>query len=222
MADIPVDDRHDDRMVDIPVDDRPDDREDANKRPGCPEVEKPLTALVPPLYYPALTIFEYPTFWYYVPYFATDLQSSKLVLWNEQQRKVYETNFTVINTPGIINLRFPENAPPLEVNKIYEVDFSLACKLGGLSRVKTHIKRVSLNLNIRDKLEAATTPQERYAIYAAHSLWQDLLTELAKLRCANPEDKKIVADWESLLRNPRIRLDKISSEPLVLCCNSEQ
>jgi hypothetical protein len=204
-----------------PVDDAPQKRTNKNGRPGFPEVEIPLTALVPPEYL-VLTLVEHPTFWYYIPYSTNDLESANLVIQDERQIEVYEKKFTVINTPGITSLCLPETAPFLEIDQKYRIDFSLFGNKGGESRVKIWIKRVRLDPDLRSQLEAATTPRERYVIYAANSLWQDALTELAKLRLANPQDEEIAADWETLLGDPNVDLDEIASKPLVSYCTSEE
>lgn len=207
---------------DPPTDGRvPGGSDDAGSRPGCPQVDKPLTALVPK-YYMGLTIAEQPTFWVYVPYSPKLPHSAKFVLWNEQQDKVYETPpFQLSDGPGIVSFSLPKNAPKLNIGKTYKWSFSFTCGDGaGFVPVQWWVKRVPLSPSLKSQLDAAT-PRERIALYAANGLWHDALTELALLRRKNPQDKTLAADWTNLLSNRYVRLGNIASEPIVQCSKQE-
>jgi hypothetical protein len=207
-----------------PVDDAPSGRKPTAGRDDCPSVDKPLTALVPE-YYLGLTAAEFPTFWFYIPYGSNAIKSAELVLWDEQQNKIDEVTFSVTNTPGIVSVRLPKKA--LEIGKRYRIDFSVTCNGGNSNApgskpiVKSWIKRVSLDANLVNQLKAATTPRERYVLYAANSLWYEALTELAELRQDKPHDQKVTADWEALLSQQEINLSELISEPIVSCCTSK-
>ena len=191
---------------------------------GCPKVDKPLTALVPERHL-ALTVSESPTFWFYIPYPANVLKSATIILWDEDGNKIEQPTFLVKNTPGITKVRLPKTT--LETGKVYRVDFSVTCHdgngntTGSTLPLITSIKRVSLDTNLASELQTATTPRDRYVLYASHSLWYEALTELAELRQERNEDEQIAADWESLLSQKEINLPELISEPIVDCCTSK-
>lgn len=193
-------------------------------RDGCPEVDKLLTALVPERHL-ALTVSESPTFWFYIPYPANVLKSATMILWDEDGNKIEQPTFSVKNTPGITKVRLPKTT--LETGKIYRVDFSVTCHdgngntTGSTLPLITSIKRVSLDTNLASELQTATTPRDRYVLYASNSLWYEALTELAELRQEQNEDEQIAADWESLLSQKEINLPELISEPIVDCCISK-
>lgn len=191
---------------------------------GCPKSDKPLTALVPERDL-ALTIGESPTFWFYIPYHADVIKSATMILWGEEQNKIEQPTFLVKNTPGIINVRLPKTT--LETGKIYRVDFLVTCHdgdgntTGSSPSVITWMKRVSLDTNLASQLQAATTPRDRYVLYAANSLWYEALTELAELRQKQHKNEQIAVDWESLLSQKEINLPELITEPIVDCCISK-
>lgn len=208
-----------------PVNDAPQKgRIHSSERIGCPKVDKSLTALVPERHL-ALTVSESPTFWFYIPYPANVLKSATMILWGENGNKIEQSTFLVKNTPGITKVRLPKTT--LETGKIYRVDFSVTCHdgngntTGSTLPLITSIKRVSLDTNLASELQAATTPRDRYVLYAANSLWYEALTELAELRQERNEDEQIAADWESLLSQKEINLPELISEPIVDCCTSK-
>jgi len=223
--------------------DAPQDREHTAGRDNCPEVEKPLMALVPEFYL-GLTTDAYPTFWYYIPYAATDIESATLVVWDVQQTKVSESTFPIEKAPGIVGIRLPQSSsqsptqsspqsPPqsspaspsasasvLTVGERYEVSFSLTCNTestisGGQPVVRTWVQRVEPGAELSRQLAAASTPRQRYVLYAANSLWHDALTELANQRRANPDRPEISADWHHLLSGPDVGLAAVASEELL-------
>ena len=207
--------------------DAPRGRKHTSGRDNCPEVKKPLIALVPERYV-ALTTDAYPTFWYYIPYAATDVQSATLVVWNERQAKVSESTFPVEHTPGIVSIRLPQSPSAsdsaLAVDKRYDVDFSLTCKTAGTGSgsqpgVRIRVKRVTPDPDLGRQIAAARTPRQRYFLYAGHSLWLDALTELANRRRKKPRNRKIAADWQHLLNDSDVLLEEVASEELVSCCS---
>jgi hypothetical protein len=194
-------------------------RRDAGSRPGCPPVDKPLTALVPE-YDLGLTVEEHPTFWVYVPYSSQISHSAKFVLWDDKQDKVYETTFQLKDTPGIISLSLPKDIS-LDISKIYKGAFFFKCGDIGLANVQWKVKRVTLSANLRNQLERATS-RERIALYATNGLWHDALTELAQLRRRNPQDEILAVDWTELLRDADVHLDDMVEVSIVGCCIPER
>ena len=201
---------------DPPNDGAPGDREDRGSRPGCPQVEKRFTALIPATNL-GLTVDEHPTFWLYIPYQFSSSKTLELVLNDENTKEtVYRTTFSVIRGSGIFSFRLPPNAPTLDVGKKYRWKFDFFCNSGSNSEfvsVNGVILRKFLEPDIARELETAST-EERMAFYGRNGLWYDILTELGELRRRKPQDTKILEEWVSLLDHPTIRLEKLISEPI--------
>ena len=199
-----------------PNDGAPGDREDRGSRPGCPQVEKRFTALIPATNL-GLTVDEHPTFWLYIPYQFSSSKTLELVLKDENTKEtVYRTTFSVTRGSGIFSFRLPPNAPTLDVGKKYRWKFDFFCNSGSKSEfvsVNGVILRKFLEPAVARELETAL-PEERMAFYGRNGLWYDILTELGELRRTKPQDTKILEEWVSLLDHPMIRLEKLIYEPI--------
>jgi hypothetical protein len=207
-------------------------------RGECPEVSKPLTALVPATqktlgekqaenpastaleYVWGLTVAESPTLWFYVPYSLTAKLDIEFVLQDDKHNYVYKTRFAASQTqPGIVKLRLPSTVAPLEVGKMYHWYFIIDCNQNAPPLVEGWVQRVAPPPTLASQLQKAT-PRERIALYAANGIWHDALTSLAELRSANPQDAMLTADWVSLLQS--VGLDAIAHEPMSQCCTLEK
>jgi hypothetical protein len=127
----------------------PGQRKGAGSRGSCPEVAKPLTALVPIIQETAnggnsptpeittsdsvlgLTVAEHPTFWFYVPYSLNSppsVLSVEFVLQDENSKEVYKTVLTTAeNSPGVFSFELPSTAPALEVGRRYYWNLTISC-----------------------------------------------------------------------------------------------
>ena len=198
-----------------PNDGAPGDRKDAGSRPFCPQSDTSFTALVPVTNL-GFTAAEYPTFWLYVPYSSGAVE---LVLKDENTKDtVYQTQFQAPDGPGIVGFRLPDTAPPLEIGKKYRWTFDFLCHLSTQSDVLSVtgvILRSPLTSTLQNQLSIAS-PQQRVVLYAQQGLWYETLTELARLRLANPQDAELAAMWSSLFQNPWVGLPEIAPAALVI------
>ena len=178
----------------------------------CPNDKNkpPLTALIHGKNL-GLTIKDRPTFWFYLPYKISLKTPVNFTLTDAQEKVVYQQNLRLVNTPGIIGITLPNNAPSLEVDKIYEWKLA-ACDADS---VIGRIKRVKPSNKVMSQLQA-NTGRDRILVYAENSFWYDTLTELIELRRHNPQDKDFQADWEILLKSDGVNLANIASERLFL------
>ncbi len=204
-----------------PNDGAPGRRQDSGSRPGCPQPNGQLTALIPTTNL-GKTLAERPTFWLYVPYSEGEVE---LILEDENTgNSVYNTTFSVSQGPGIIHYRLTNDAPPLEVNKRYRWRFFFFCnpdnKADVLS-VNGIIIRESLTDDLNRQLQAAS-PKERIDLYAARGLWYDTLTEIAQSYQANSQDTELAQKWANLLNHPIVQLEQFLSTPLVPCCSLDK
>jgi Domain of Unknown Function (DUF928) len=150
----------------------PGQRTYAAARADCPAIEKPLTALVPKTNI-GLTIFERPTFWFYIPYQPTDTNPVEFLLINDKNNPVYKATFQLTSTPGIISVNLPQNIPALEIGKKYNWVLSYMCDPANRLKdtfVKGYIERVSINFNLKNNLEKASRPRERILLFAENGL----------------------------------------------------
>ncbi|MGB7443489.1 MAG: DUF928 domain-containing protein [Coleofasciculaceae cyanobacterium] len=190
----------------------------------------PLTALVPVIEETSgdtqsqsvigLTTEQYPTFWFYVPYKITANNKLEFVLEDEKGNQVYQTSFTPLaSTPGVIGVKLPSTAAPLEVGKPYRWYFKTYLNENSALAVNGWVQRVSLNESLKKKL-GQSQAGEKPAIYAAEGIWFDALTNLVQLRRNNPENIIFKAEWNRLLKD--VDLEAVAQEPLTNCCDSTQ
>ncbi|MBE9209723.1 DUF928 domain-containing protein [Nostoc sp. LEGE 06077] len=191
------------------------------------DIKERLTAIVPVVESPpkinnvwGLTVSASPTFWFYVPYLAKDIQAAELELWDETSREprnyqqIYQGTFTVKGTPGAIALSLPSTVK-LETDKNYHWYLSLNINCNGEDEsinVNGWIQRVKFQ-------HTALVNRQQVILYAQKGIWYDALTQLAQLRRRNPKSKTLVTDWHKLLKD--VGLKEIANKPLVPCCTLE-
>jgi hypothetical protein len=203
-----------------------DNRSDGGSR-GCQDVSNPSTgseqqpfmALVPvyenkdsPSVF-GLTVSANPTLWFYVPYQSTF--SGEFVLYDGEDKPVYEASFTLSGKPGVVQISLPSSVS-LQIDRQYQWYFKIYCQRGQTPMFGSgKIKRVNFsNPALRSQLEKVTL-SDRISILAANGIWYDALTAAAEIRKIDPND----GNWQSLLR--QIGLSNIASEPIVECCKTE-
>jgi len=188
--------------------------------PPKDEIEAPYTgrtggpALVPENKI-ARTVSDYPTFFFYLP--QPNAELAEFILQDENGNQIYGQALTIKNLSGVIGVSIPANTnvPPLEVGKKYSWVFSLVCDPQDRAADKVEkgtVRRVELSADILRQLDAAD-PRQKIVIYAENGIWQDAVGNLAAARRANPNDKDLAADWESLLDSVTLRA--IAKEPIV-------
>ncbi|EDX76348.1 conserved domain protein [Coleofasciculus chthonoplastes PCC 7420] len=175
-------------------------------RDRCPNVDQPLTALVPatdagiPFVEP--TISERPSFWFYVPYFPRSQRNAEFVLIDENEDDVYATTFPLTQPSGIVSLQLPQTIPPLKEGEQYRWVFSVICNPANRSAdatVNGWIERVPVNLALSNQLQTATDKALLFA-YADQGLWYETLTLLAQLQRTHPQQQELQDDWQDLLQ----------------------
>ncbi|MEH1944169.1 MAG: DUF928 domain-containing protein [Nostoc sp.] len=180
--------------------------------------QKRLTALVPIYSNPELvfgtTIAEYPSFLFYVPY-SSDFAYGEFVLEDEAENQaIYKISLT--GTPGVVSLRLPSKAAPLEIGKRYRWYLNVYCNKDNqiIADVEGYLKREQLNPALKTQLEKAT-PSQRVTLYRTNGIWYDALSAASELRRTNSQD----TSWRALLQ--AVGLNDFATEPKVECCNLE-
>ncbi|MBD2438438.1 DUF928 domain-containing protein [Nostoc sp. FACHB-110] len=217
----------------------PNDRQGAGTRGDCPNVNIPLTALIPlrqqnlnqkqekPINASpnqislGLTVNESPTFWFYFPYQPQEINSVKFVLLDEENNSVTQEPIpiTISETPGIISVRLPSTTKPLEIGKYYHWYFLVDCKPQSRTddlSVEGLVKRVEPNSAIMSRLKTSK-PEELVVMYAQAGIWQDAISILGELRRKHPQDPRLAADWQDLLKS--VDLSHIATQRITPCCH---
>ncbi|NES84620.1 MAG: DUF928 domain-containing protein [Moorea sp. SIO2B7] len=153
---------------------------------SCPEMEKPLTALFANNGND-LTISQYPTFWFYIPYAPEKISSMEFLLLDARERKtIYHTQVKLTNQPGIIKITIPsESKYALEVDQLYRWRFHLDCKPD-----TTDDPDLVVNGWVR-RVPSSSEVEMGY----------DEIANLAELHFANPENQDLSKDWANLLES---------------------
>ncbi|ERT07696.1 hypothetical protein M595_2401 [Lyngbya aestuarii BL J] len=207
----------------------PGNRSDAGSRGGdCSQLKKPMTALIPTTNW-GETIAAHPTFWLYLPSQAAAIE---FILKDEAgQKELYKVDFPVTQGPGIVSFRLPDTAPPLQEGKAYRWMFNFTCASesnGNSTNVDVQnpsvsgiVARITPSAQLTQQLEKASL-SDKIVLYAQNGLWYEMLTQLAELRRTQPDNRDVTAQWISLLEHEAVRLNNITQEPILTCCQVDQ
>ena len=171
---------------------------------ACPQDEAattglPLTAFSPTTK-PGLTVAERPTFLVYVP--KTSAENAEFSLRSRDGRGVYRTMVALTNTPDIMRITLPAQAPPLEVGKQYTWSLAVICNPN--DRVEDRfvtgtVQRTELDATRRSQIQQAS-PKEQVSLYQKADAWYDVLIVLFELQRTQPNDPSITAMWREFLQ----------------------
>jgi Domain of Unknown Function (DUF928) len=204
-------------------------RAGSGRNPDCPNSLTRLAALVPGNggeSFSALTVAEYPTFWFYIPELPETVRSAEFVLHAQDGREVqniYRTSLTLSGKPGIISITPPSQPQySLKANKNYHWYFHIYCgdkeKTSDNYYVDGFVQRQVLTQALDSQLKAAK-PRE-YIAYSANNIWYDAITNLGQQRGANPTNTNLNKDWVDLLNT--IGLQDLAKEPIIQHYNLEK
>jgi hypothetical protein len=188
----------------------PGRREGGGTRGGCPQQQPGLTALMPESNL-GKTLAPYPTLFWYVP--QNQAGAAEFVLLGRDNVEIYQTQVPVPTQAGIVSLTLPQDQQ-IEFDQPYRWYFSLVCDpldRSADSFTSGWIERVELTAELSDALtvsSAADLPN----LYARAGLWQDALTELARLHQAAPNDPALLAQWQALLKS--VGLEALADQPI--------
>ena len=164
-----------------------------------------------------LTTAERPTF--FVQISQTSVKEAKFILLNDKgDTIIYDQNFPLTKTGGIISVTLPANGEALEVGKEYRWELAVLCDpddQSGNPRIQGAIQRIQPSQQLANDL-AKVSVRDRVDLYANEGFWYDTLKTLADLRLANPNDPTLATDWKELL--DYAGLSTIDREPLLQCC----
>lgn len=164
-----------------------------------------------------LTTTEKPTFFFQIS--PTSVREAKFILLNDKgDTIIYDKNFPLTKTGGVMSFTLPADAEALEVGKEYGWELAVLCDHDdqtGNPRIQGAIQRIQPSQQLANDL-AKASGRDRAALYSNEGFWYDTLKTLADLRLANPNDPTLVSDWKELL--DYAGLSTIDREPLLQCC----
>ncbi len=150
---------------------------------------------------PGLTLAERPTFLVYVP--KTSADNAEFSLRSRDGRGVYRTTVALTNTPDIMSITLPAQAPPLEVGKQYTWSLAVICNQN--DRVEDRfvtgtVQRTELDATRWKQIQQAS-PKEQVSLYQKADAWYDALAVLFELQRTQPNDPSITAMWREFLQS---------------------
>ncbi len=169
--------------------------------------------LLSPATYDGLTWEEYPTLLVYVP--QTSAQKAVFVVKDETEDYYHQKTIPISGTAGIVSIKLPADAPPIEIGKNYTWSFVMICGEAispNSPRVEGQIRRVEANPELSAQMKNLS-PLERAALYGKNGVWYDTIASLAEQRRSQPNDATLSASWENLLTS--VGLEAIATKPLL-------
>ncbi|MEO0406983.1 MAG: DUF928 domain-containing protein [Cyanobacteria bacterium P01_A01_bin.135] len=200
---------------------RPQSRSSGGSRAGC---ETLLIALLPgegalsdtedcdlrTESFTALTTEATPILWFYIP--ELEGGEAELALLDENQRAIAVDSVALPGAAGVVGIPITQT---LEVEQAYPWVFSVAPS-SNPSRILTvegTIRRVALEAEEQQQIDAAIDPRDRVVLLAEAGIWHDALSALGDLRQQLPENMTVKEDWRQLLES--VGLGAIADIPVV-------
>jgi hypothetical protein len=173
---------------------------------ACPQdkitatTDPKLTALSPASK-SGVTLTERPTFLVFVP--KTSAKSAEFSLRDRNNNGVYRTTLALPNTPGIVSLSLPVQAPPLTIGKQYLWSFAMICNPNDRLDdrfVTGMVQRMTIDATRLRQIQQAS-PKERVSLYQKADVWYDALAVLFELKRTQPNDPSINTIWREFLQS---------------------
>ncbi len=144
-----------------------------------------------------LTMAERPTVFVYVP--QTNAKKAFFSIQDEESNHIYESSVSLLQKPGVVEVKLPEDAPGLKIGKNYKWSLVMICTADlepDSPFVSAWVRRVKAHpVNNWDAtLESAS-------LLAQIGIWYDTLSTLAQLRRNQPNNQAALASWQELLES---------------------
>lgn len=121
------------------------------------------------------------------------------------QKVVYRKNFSLQNEAGVIAFKIPDDAPILEIGKIYR--WKIVFGPDSESKITYGaIKRVRPTTKLINQLTTISKPIERAAIFAQEGIWFEAVQTLAEAQQPVPKNAEVVDEWTDLMKSANLSL----------------
>ncbi|MFB2895861.1 DUF928 domain-containing protein [Aerosakkonemataceae cyanobacterium BLCC-F50] len=166
-----------------------------------PATTDPKLTALSPIAKPGNTLAERPTFLVFVP--KTSATTGEFSLRDRNNRGVYRTTLPLTNTPGIVSVSLPAQAPALEIGQQYLWSFAVICNPN--DRVDDRfvtgtVQRIALDSTRLHQIQQAS-PKEQVLLYQKADVWYDAIAVLFELQRSQPNDSTINTIWRELLHS---------------------
>lgn len=133
----------------------------------------------------------------------------------DYEKVIYEAEYVLEQqNGGIVGLRTPRTAPPLEVGTHYLWQVSAFCEPNGPNPM-THDDSMILDggvlRRVADGMNSSTG--DRLAYYLDQGIWQEALTIVAKNYYQAPTDSLAAQDWAELMET--VGLEDYKAQPII-------
>ena len=182
-----------------------------NRTPGgglgeqavCPVTQHELTAITPTDTH-GTTVSEYPTFWFYMPYTADEVQNGEFsILTQDEETRIYKTSFEPPAQPGFVSITLPADVETnLQEGQYYHWYLTLSC-LSSTEAVT--------NLNIDGWIQRVSAAPDRTL---SPEMWYDMVDYVAaQLQTAPANETELRQLWSDLLES--VGLEQFIQEPVI-------
>lgn len=121
----------------------------------------------------------------------------------------YETYIELPDTPGIISVALPSDAPVLAANELYQWSLILMCN----NQLRPDSPAVQGWIEIQPTNSINPPSVEQAIEYRDAHLWYDMISLLADLRVKEPTDQTVYEAWQAVLAG--IDLASAVDEPII-------
>lgn len=209
----------------------------AGRRGNCSEITRSFVGFVPPAETPSakdgasspsievksflgLTTAASPALWFHVPSLPDSVERLEFMVQDERNTDLMDQPVTIPLTgaPGVYRFDWGTTGVPLELNQAYHWYLSIICNPERPSRnpsIDAWIERVELTPADARAL-ASATEREKIDRYIEAGIWHDAFTQLARLRCQQPHDQSLTADWTALLSSIGVS-NQMAIAPITQC-----
>lgn len=179
----------------------------------CSADSQALMALVP-VENPVFTTVDHPTFLFYVPFAADQVQYGEfsILVGPTEMTRLYQTRFMLPAQPGIVSITLPTNPGyRLKENASYHWYFKLHCNDDSPDPTNSTTADLQVDGWVQ---RVALTPDRQQQIQAASpEVWYDSAAQVANRLSETPTDTILQQQWRSLLQH--IGAEALVQEPIV-------
>jgi hypothetical protein len=182
----------------------PGRREGGGTRGACSSAKGSMVALMPIDNF-GTTISDRPTLQWFVP--TTEPTKMMLVLLDDQGEEIYSGEFSVTGQSDLVRFTLPQEAPALEVGKMYQWRSALVCDSDDLSSsmmTEGWIHRVAVSPSLQTQL-ASANGETHGELYAEAGLWYDMADQIAKRYQNQPNNPTVQKQWNALLESVELK-----------------
>jgi hypothetical protein len=150
------------------------------------------------------TVSEHPTIYFLSPKFDGKASFTIREVHGSTTKFFYSKAFPLKIEAGIIALKVPNDAPTLEIGKIYRFELTSTSSSLDDKNVRGYIQRILPSPNLVDQLKNTSNPIDRAALYAQAGIWFETMETLAEAQRTLPQNTEITEEWLALLRSAKL------------------